>query len=285
MVQQARVDQHTLYFTPTLVIGLGGTGQRVVRRLKQKVASTFGVTSAEDYPLIRFLVIDTDNSDDPANEVSLSDRERVILHGYNPAQQLRDIDMPGREPLKRRLPVSISRSQQVIELMNMHVTHGARQNRLVSLIGLFAQFEKVRAEMVGAIDSVLSMARGINVGNVYLNGFQARSIPPTEGGFPFRVIIICSLGGGTGSGLFLDIAYLCKHFLRNQLPQMHGVLVLPPVLDLAVERTSWTQRQRIRANTYAALKEIDMLGDRGRWTYDYPLGISVDESGGPVDYC
>ena len=68
-----------------------------------------------------------------------------------------------------------------------------------------------------------------------------------------RIFIVGSVGGGTGSGIFLDIAYL----VRNLIPLTHnfeisGVIVLPSAFRAAAIRGEY-----VRANSYAALKELE----------------------------
>ena len=56
--------------------------------------------------------------------------------------------------------------------------------------------------------------------------------------------------GGTGSGIFLDVAYTLRHILQQTAEYTSfGYLVISPKLygDGAI----------MRANTYAALKELD----------------------------
>src|SRR5262249_41877805 len=64
-----------------------------------------------------------------------------------------------------------------------------------------------------------------------------------------RVYIIASLGGGTGSGMFLDLAYVTRAVLKEQgcpAPDVVGLFLLPPV-DRNAARTL------ALGNTYAAL--------------------------------
>src|SRR5262249_22920143 len=66
-----------------------------------------------------------------------------------------------------------------------------------------------------------------------------------------RVYIVTSLAGGTGSGMFVDLAYLARHLLgkMGHVPHVIGVLLVPPVEEGA--KTAGL------ANTYAALTELN----------------------------
>src|SRR4029079_16677580 len=67
-----------------------------------------------------------------------------------------------------------------------------------------------------------------------------------------RVYLVASTAGGTGSGMFLDLAYLVRHVLRKlgyNDPEVVGVLLLPPP-----DRSP--AKQLGVANTYADLAEL-----------------------------
>src|SRR5439155_18479732 len=67
-----------------------------------------------------------------------------------------------------------------------------------------------------------------------------------------RVIVVAGLGGGTGGGMFLDVAYLVRQKLRRggHPPDVSGVLVIP-----RPARDSTTSAQAT-ANACAGLIEL-----------------------------
>lgn len=81
-----------------------------------------------------------------------------------------------------------------------------------------------------------------------------------------RVVIVSSLAGGTGSGLILPVAmyvrnYLATHF-RQSANITRGFFVLPEVFYEVI--FGQTERNNLKANAYATLRELDaflMKGD------------------------
>ena len=91
-------------------------------------------------------------------------------------------------------------------------------------------------------------------------------LPNSSGaaGTPFVNVVICAgLGGGMGSGTFLDMAYLIRHYLERNHPGYAVRIIgcattaaLTLSQDPALEKDT-ARRESIRNNTFAALKEID----------------------------
>ena len=87
-----------------------------------------------------------------------------------------------------------------------------------------------------------------------------------------RVYVVAGLGGGTGGGMFLDIAYSVQNRLRRMgydSPDVVGVLVAPPADPQATP-------QQALANTYASLTELHHYSrpdTRFVANYDERLGL------------
>ncbi len=77
------------------------------------------------------------------------------------------------------------------------------------------------------------------------------------------VALVGSLAGGTGSGIFLDVAFILRQLMRDE-DQLFGYFLLP---DIYVNRPG---TQNVEANAYAALKELDhymSLEGTARYTF------------------
>ena len=87
------------------------------------------------------------------------------------------------------------------------------------------------------------------------------------------VQIVCSLGGGTGSGAFLDVALMCRHIAASN-DRILGFLILPDVF------AGFPGCDFVRGNSYAALMELDhLMGRAGKSDSDlirYGHGIDID---------
>src|SRR6185437_13070905 len=70
------------------------------------------------------------------------------------------------------------------------------------------------------------------------------------------IYIVFSLCGGTGSSLFFDVSYVMRQLLSyTEKPTIVGVALLPGPFIEAIG--SVPQQERIQANTYAALLELE----------------------------
>ena len=89
-----------------------------------------------------------------------------------------------------------------------------------------------------------------------------------------QIIIVCSLAGGTGSGIFLPLAFYLKHFISTEYNVQHipikGFFAIPeiavPFAKDSAKKSYWD------ANTYAALAEMKALnrsteGEKGSAWY------------------
>lgn len=75
--------------------------------------------------------------------------------------------------------------------------------------------------------------------------------------------LVGSLAGGTGSGIFLDVAFLLRQLTKDE-DQLFGYFLLP---DIYVNRPG---TQNVEANAYAALKELDhFMSLQGTFRYRF----------------
>lgn len=220
---------------PALVVGLGQLGMTVLQRLREHLTGRFGSMSA--LPQLRTLLLDTDPevmraaTRGPGGSLSAGD---VVLAPLNrPSYYLRPRDgRPGLDAwLNPRMLYRIPRSQ---------ITTGVRAlGRLAFCDNYRAIARRLQSELEGALDpeALNKAARNTRLG--------VRTNRP-------RVYVVTSLAGGTGSGVFLDVAYTLRALLRQmgyEQPDVVGLLLVPPVDG------SRTRTMAI-GNTFAALTEL-----------------------------
>ncbi len=101
-------------------------------------------------------------------------------------------------------------------------SHGARAIRALGRLSFFLNYP--------AISNAFEQARH-RISVVDNRAFmEKRGIVVDPG---LNVYIVGSLCGGTGSGMFLDIAFMVKHLLRNEsVSERIGYLVLPGTLKV-----------------------------------------------------
>lgn len=263
----------TMRTIPALVVGLGGTGKRVLTHLKRRIYDTYG---KESLPWIRLLSIDTDNAEvnNPPvqsqitnSHIQLDNDESLIIDQSDVPLVISNLDAPENRHIKEWYP------DPELEVDFPKAVRGSGQIRMFGRVGL---------------------CKGDNLDRVYdrLKSCSGKISDPIVGAdFPhFEVdpqmqfiYVITSLCGGTGSGMFLDIAYVLRKVvgIRAEVRRLVGMLVLPEVYESVVKPE---QRQRIYANTYAAFRELNYLMNSQRRSYriegrntvyaDYPQDIA-----------
>jgi hypothetical protein len=241
---------------PSLVIGLGGTGKRALTHLKRRIFDTYGT---EELPWIRLLSIDTDSatvnnppviSQRTGEQIVLGNSELRVIDQSDTPQIISNLDAPENRHIKDWYP------DPDMRVDFPKAARGSGQVRMFGRIGLY---------------------KGENLHTTYRWLQQAAhdvSDPASWEDYPqFEVdqtlqfvYIICSLCGGTGSGMFLDVAYMLRKIVGvdPSTRRFIGMFVLPEVYEPVVENQ---HIKRIYANAYAALREMDYLINSPKRSY------------------
>lgn len=227
--------KNNVVFRPTVVIGLGGTGYHALLKLKKRFVDAYGSVP----PIVRFLSIDTTENaegttrtENAAPEGSLDHNETYVLQVGNPGSLVGN----GTNPhLDEWWPPQIP-TQAIIA--------GAGQVRARGRLALFARASEVYARIARAIDDVRNIR---NQKQMFTDQFQVSNRPGVE------VHIVGSLAGGTGSGTFLDAAFMARDVIGNDESNFTGILLLPGIF------TRYAGVALVKPNAYGALKEIEHL--------------------------
>ncbi|OWK35795.1 tubulin-like doman-containing protein [Fimbriiglobus ruber] len=225
---------------PTLILGLGYTGLRVLQRFRKHLADRFG--PADAVPSFRTLYIDTDpdvqtaTAPDPAAGLAGLDPEEVFAARLNRAAHYLKPRPNGRNVVDGWFD-----QQLLYKLTRTPTTMGIRGfGRLALCDHSRALVQKIQTELDACLNPVALTATRDGTGQA------VRTNRP-------RVYVVAGLGGGTGSGMFLDLAYIVRSRLKRMGytdPDVVGVFHLPP--DGAAANTTPLSQ----ANTYAALTEL-----------------------------
>lgn len=206
---------------PSLIIGIGGTGCDIVRETKKRIRKVYG-----DLPIIQYLVFDTDY-----NKVDgvIEDAEFIKLTVEYADEFIKGIDH--YPELKAWWPTDLHHIGDVGE--------GTKQIRPIGRFVLFRNIAKIR-NIIEAREVFIKQPN--HIVEVESAGYSVKR--------DFKVFVVNSLGGGTGSGMFLDLAFNIRDVVKGC--NVSGYTILPDVFKMG-ERN----RASIAANTYAALKELD----------------------------
>lgn len=235
-------------FFPTVFIGIGGTGGRVLQQLQRRINDGFG--SLKDLPSLQMVLLDTDgkqlNSLMQDND-AWADADVVALPLRRP-QDYRFRETELSKWLHRRWLYNMPRSL---------LTEGYRP------LGRLAFVDHGRRVLI-SIRSALNKA------------MSADNVAKTAAvsGLPFRpgharVVIVASISGGTGSGIVLDLAYAVRSELKRRSCSDDDVLAF------LLHSTSGipAERGKAVANAYATLSELGHYSSPGRF---YPGERAVE---------
>lgn len=297
---------------PALIVGLGGTGVRTLRYIRwlaEVERNDPTLTEMWHARRLQILAIDTDiRANDEKEEIDrqvipeIAGRvgtataarrlpkvdEIVLIDSKKIANAWKVIrekrrDGNGQEASARPSPESPNRDQSEAE--TFAEDRADRENEYhPSIMKWFPEYQGGKDDFLvhgharhgGAAQwrpfGRLGLFLHIKQTYKLLDELYRRVRNATQDGSPVLVYVVCSLAGGTGSGMFWDIAFL----LRTIDPDcvINGVFLLPEVFA-GVDRGG-----RIEANAYAALKEIATIKN---WRHDlrYTVHYPVDELGLP----
>lgn len=260
----------------TIAIGLGGTGVACLRNLKKQIYTRLQPDDTQspipEYSHIKFLAVDSDAS-------SLgTDGD---FDSLDKATEFFDISTPDINGLLSQTKTLANtpeckwlktKSENGEGLKILSATAGAGG---VRQIGRLLLVEK-SAEFVSKLQHIITDAtRGI------------------QGDAELIIHIFAGIGGGTGSGTFLDVCYLLQEALKrlgqNGKALTCGYFFLP---DVNLSKTSISEgsaiSRYIKANGFAAMKELNHCmnfeSNQDRWSQEYK-GFTVDTQEQPVKVC
>jgi hypothetical protein len=230
------LQKPTIY--PTLVIGLGGTGTNVVRHVKRRILQHYGDGTLAELPqMIQVLAIDSEPLVNGATEQALHPDEFAYLGRFDGSKLI--------ENKQAHAPYLDWWKWKDDEVNLGYIHNGARQLRPVGRLCFVRNYTAFRA----AVKKKLARVNKLEA--------KARA---EEDGYPTQVtqkliFITGSICGGTGAGLLVDTARAIRDYEHDAT--IIAILAMPSVFVEDIQ--SNIQQRRIRANAYAALKEIHYL--------------------------
>ena len=250
---------------PTLLVGLGGTGSKIVCRVSEKVTE-------EQRKRIGFAVFDTD-----INELREIREANPFIKTIQTSTKLSvgeylNIDTHARDTW---FPVNAILNSKTL-------TEGAGQVRAISRL---------------ALDTAI---RAGNMEPLHHAIEDLYKLEEEQSDQALRVIIVSSLAGGTGSGLILPVALYIKNYLATRFQQSanitRGFFILPEVFYEVIR--GQTERNNLKCNAYATLRELDAFLMKGDSTlpdkYEDSVKVEFPRAGSsefeeykvrPYDFC
>ncbi len=215
-----------------VVIGIGGMGLKTLGKLKKELQSRVGKI---DRNYIRFLSFDT----------SIPDRMGAITSGSLSAEEVPALD---NNAVQSQLALAVNNQPKYLSgimpksaLPAVFNGDGSNQIRMAGRLSLLegTQYTMIKTAIHNAISGLTNFI-GCNL----------------------EVYIVGGVGGGTGSGMIIDIPYITRK-VADELGVGHklrlmGNIFLPDVYETGGDGEPGTGNlDAARRNGYAALKEID----------------------------
>ena len=215
---------------PTLFVGVGGTGCKIVK----KVAD---LCQPEEKENINFLCLDTNVNDlsDVANGKS-----KIYWVQTSNTQTVGSYLDYDEEARKKWFPKNAV-------MYDKTVSEGAGQVRAISRLALNATIKtgKIRP-LYDAVDDLFRKT-----------GKDMKQA--------MRVVIASTASGGTGSGIILPLSMFIRDYVKEKYPNtsliVRSLLLLPETLDSVID--SQTERDSQARNAYATVKELNAFMMKG----------------------
>jgi len=152
---------------------------------------------------------------------------------------------------------------------------GANQQRPLGRLAFFQNYDIIRNTIKKEIDYLLNLSNDPKY--FELMDITADSKSPDGKGTQITVFMTGSVMGGTCSGSFIDMAALVQDLLKDIPSKIYGIYVLPQAFEKVVDNP------RARANSYAALKELDYFMSGNKFEAMYPGGHKTRLKGNLFD--
>lgn len=230
----------------TLLLGLGGTGSRVVNNVvKELKKNGKTINNGELY----CAVLDTNEND---NDLLSKTGTGVPIFATSKAQKIKDYILDYKHTgIEEWCPQSPSFLQE-------SMIDGASEVRV-----------KSRIAWMDCVESGLARDIELMINEVLNNNVNSK----------LRIMIVSSLSGGTGAGMFLQVALWLRKFLKESEITIRGIFLLPDVFIETIDdiRNNKTTTVRHYCNAYAAIRELNtitrLMKDK---TMDFEHRIKID---------
>ena len=259
--QQDALPQSTaekiIKLRPTLFIALGGTGMEVICRVRRRIlnASWGGrrapvrLDSMADFPVAQFIHFDlahdevetgrSQNDDVIWDLVKLPEDDRLI-ETFKVEKYSRNDDDLARYPLiEAWSPLTPKRIRE----LNIRPEKGAGQIRGFSRLYFFDKYLSLKPKIH---NKLLWLKSGLS------KDAKLKSLGLDLDSNRFRVVVVGSSAGGTGSGTFLDMGWLARAIAKEAVSEadVELYLFMPGGYQKA-------DKGRTEANGYAAAMELE----------------------------
>jgi hypothetical protein len=260
-LKQKEVSENCAKIQPTLFIALGGIGAGIALRLRRRILdhswrsqeNPVKINSLDEFPAAQFIYYDLDSSDvaqknidQLSRSVAFAADEKIWPSSFFLDPYYFDDQSSQRNPnIDCWLPETPTWIREWINISEKSANHHmpTYEPRFFSRMFFFQEYQQLKHMIQDKINSLLvGVSSRCNIERLGMN------MEPTS----FRVVVIASTAGSTGSGSFLDMGYLAKWLANMTIQEAKIDLCL--MLPSGFHRSNET---RSKANTYASLMELE----------------------------
>lgn len=295
----SKTSQQVSNLRPTLLIGLGGTGKEVLRRIRRLFLEHYLDIK---FPIVGYLWIDTDSKGENTCQRDLQEDPLFTLTGFKEDEKIMATiprekwdhyftDSARYPYIHEWLDASVQRYGDTI-IADMA---GAGQIRQIGRLGGVEHWDEIISKTVAICRYITNpKSKEATCQQLQKLGHQAT----IDNGLD--IIIVASVAGGTGSGMLLDLPYLIKSLSKTELTstQNVGILALPSVFLEDQKKASYQigTPHVLYANAYATLSELEFYSFKQYGTledqtqdnaiqYKLPCKEKTIVAGSPYDLC
>ena len=260
----------------TLIVGIGGTGRWSLLEIKRLMKSYY-VHDEHNFPLIEFLEIDTEfldkeqKTDSNFEDDDYDDDYRVSLKSKEETYKTEVDKYDMRNFLEEPRKISaddFANKQYLKELIDGVQGNGAGGYGIIGKLALWQHLGDVKTKLESKISN-LNSAEYIQGELANYNSYVNNDTFEYDTTDNYDVFVICSLGGGTGKGMFLTIGAMINEIMLNKgITSSLRFLVnyMPTCFDLTGRKVSPGYLNTIKSNQYASFKELEYVLKNG-----YPI--------------
>lgn len=259
-IEQQDVDDN-LQIRRTLVVALGGTGQRVAVDLK----AFFHIYNGRLPDWLRIKAFDTATEPllvrIPGNRsITLEPQTEFINIGKIPVGRI-------IQHKDKQRAIAERFGQTLLRLPPTVLINGAKQERSLGLLSLYWHYQRVEDHLKRAIRELMNR-----------DNWHQDDADIEHG---LNVFIINSLCGGTGAGIFLDVAFLVRALVDElgdlgDFCKITGIGVLPGAFNDV-------KGYNLKPNTVASLMELNHVMLHNDFQATYPNGRMIQATSAPFN--
>ncbi len=275
---------------PTLFVGLGTTGTKIIKSLRQLMFEEYGHAGL---PVFRYIAIETDggeNGEDPELRLTnqMQDFERIELISATIQNTAPIYNKINRNHRQYNPHLADWLNPELLKVETHSFETGAKNIRMAGRLCLWENWVDMQQKVESAHDAIIAQDTTEKAQDLLKQYYQTKGRQEPQDQLiddgAINVYIVGSLCGGSCSGMLIDIAYFFRSLLAGQDgSNVYGMFTMYDRQQATGQNIDRVVRA---ANCYASLLELNYYNHTDT-TYNitFPTGHRVDNMRRkPFDY-